>query len=81
MMLPTIHWSFLSHLPGPSLPEPAFQLWHQLLCVWCGHVVVDALAYGKSAEELAMENVPEDLRPHKTFPGTHQNETRESGRE
>jgi hypothetical protein len=38
-----------------------------------GDVVLDALAYGKSAEELAMENVPEDLRPHKTFPGTHQN--------
>ncbi|CAN0243519.1 unnamed protein product, partial [Phaeothamnion confervicola] len=29
----------------------------------------DALATGKSLEELEAENVPEWLRPHKVFPG------------
>lgn len=29
----------------------------------------DALAYGKSASQLREEGVPEDLIPHKTFPG------------
>ncbi|WP_411024315.1 hypothetical protein, partial [Salmonella sp. s58953] len=29
----------------------------------------DALAYGKTPEELQKENVPEHLVPHKTFSG------------
>jgi len=29
----------------------------------------DALAYGKTLNDLAAEGVPEELRPHKVFPG------------
>ncbi|MCA9326252.1 glucose-6-phosphate isomerase, partial [Candidatus Saccharibacteria bacterium] len=34
-----------------------------------------ALAFGKSADEVRAEGVPEDLVPHKTFPGNRPSNT------
>lgn len=59
-----LHNCWYVYAPGTCVPTLA-----SCLCGMVG-LVTDALAYGKSVEELAGENVPEDLRPHKTFPGT-----------
>lgn len=50
-----------------SLPGESVSNHDELMCNFFAQP--DALAFGKSAEQCRLEGVPEELVPHKTFPG------------
>ncbi|MGW6457967.1 glucose-6-phosphate isomerase [Streptomyces sp. NPDC055078] len=55
--------------PVPDLP-PGLVAQHDLLMANL-FAQTQALAFGKTAQEVRAEGVPEELVPHKTFPGNH----------
>src|SRR5260370_18087326 len=55
--------------PRPAYDDPPALLQHHDLLMANFLAQTEALAFGKTAEEVAAEGVAAELVPHKTFPG------------